>query len=150
MEVQFHKEPALVNHEIQVVVKAPEESQTVRELINYLNQFKMSPRRLLPIKTTDRIVTIKCQDLIKVEVQATTLSYYTVNEVVKTSGRLYQTLDALDNNFIQVSRHSVINLNYLESIESGFAGNMIAILDHKLKADVSRRYLPQLEKELGL
>ncbi|MBC7032115.1 LytTR family transcriptional regulator, partial [Salmonella enterica subsp. enterica serovar Enteritidis] len=44
----------------------------------------------------------------------------------------------------------VINLNYLESLESGFAGNMIAILANILKTDVSRRYLPDLEKELGL
>ena len=40
--------------------------------------------------------------------------------------------------------------SYLESLESGFAGNMIAILANKLKTDVSRRYLPDLEKELGL
>lgn len=51
---------------------------------------------------------------------------------------------------MQVSRHSVINLNYLESLESGFAGNMVAILAEGLKTEVSRRYLPDLERELGL
>ena len=49
-----------------------------------------------------------------------------------------------------MSKHSIINLDYLQSIESGFAGNMVAILKNGVKADVSRRYLPELEKELGL
>jgi len=88
--------------------------------------------------------------LIKIEVQATSLTYYTTAEVVKTTGRLYQVLEVLNDNFVQVSRHSIINLNYLESIENGFAGNMIVMLANNLKTDVTRKYLPELEKELGL
>ena len=88
--------------------------------------------------------------MIKVEVQGTSLTYYTLGEVVKTTGRLYQVLENLNDNFVQVSRHSIINLNYLESLESGFAGNMVAILAKGLKTDVSRRYLRDLERELGL
>lgn len=41
-------------------------------------------------------------------------------------------------------------MNYLESLEAGFTGNMIAKLAFKQKTDVSRRYLPELEKKLGL
>lgn len=88
--------------------------------------------------------------LIKIEVQATSLTYYTTEEVVKTTGRLYQVLEVLNDDFVQVSRHSIINLNYLESIENGFAGNMIVMLANNLKTDVTRKYLPELEKELGL
>ncbi len=102
------------------------------------------------MKTSDRIVTVKRDELIKVEVQGTSLTYYTLSEVVKTTGRLYQVLENLNEDFVQVSRHSVINLNYLESLESGFAGNMVAILAEGLKTEVSRRYLPDLERELGL
>lgn len=88
--------------------------------------------------------------LIKIEVQATSLTYYTTAEVVKTTGRLYQVLEVLNDNFVQVSRHPIINLNYLESIENGFAGHMIVRLANNLKTDVSRKSLPELERELGL
>lgn len=54
------------------------------------------------------------------------------------------------DDFVQVSKHGIINLNYLESLEAGFTGNMIAKLAFKQKTDVSRRYLPELEKKLGL
>lgn len=136
--------------EIEVEIRASAESGTVKRLISYLNKFGKRDRNLLPVKTSERIVTVKRDELIKVEVQGTSLTYYTLSEVVKTTGRLYQVLENLNDDFVQVSRHSVINLNYLESLESGFAGNMVAILAAGLKTDVSRRYLPDLERELGL
>ena len=149
MKVKFQADPSLED-EIEVEVRASDENGAVKRLINYVNKFGKRDRNLLPVKTSDRIVTVKRDELIKVEVQGTRITYYTVSEVVKTTGRLYQILENLNDDFVQVSRHSVINLNYLESLESGFAGNMVAILAEGLKTDVSRRYLSDLERELGL
>lgn len=149
MKVEFKKDESL-HDEIRVEVKSAEQDSTINKLLAYISKFDKQERSLLPIKTSDRIVTIKMNTLIKIEVQATSLTYYTTAEVVKTTGRLYQVLEVLNDNFIQVSRHSIINLNYLESIENGFAGNMIVRLANNLKTDVSRKYLPELEKELGL
>ena len=129
---------------------AKSKTPTVQRLIKYLNRFDKGERALLPIKTADRIITVKYRDLVKIEVQSTRLTFYTTNEVIETTGRLYKVLAGLNNDFVQVSRHAVININYLQSIEEGFAGNMVAVLEGRLKTDVSRRYLPLLEKELGL
>jgi len=149
LKVKFQEDPSLED-EIEVEIRASAESGTVKRLVSYLNKFGKRDRNLLPVKTSDRIVTVKRDELIKVEVQGTSLTYYTLSEVVKTTGRLYQVLENLNEDFVQVSRHSVINLNYLESLESGFAGNMVAILAEGLETEVSRRYLPDLERELGL
>ena len=149
MKVEFKKDESL-HDEIRVEVKSAEQDSTINKLLAYISKFDKQERSLLPIKTSDRIVTIKMNTLIKIEVQATSLTYYTTAEVVKTTGRLYQVLEVLNDNFVQVSRHSIINLNYLESIENGFAGNMIVRLANNLKTDVSRKYLPELERELGL
>ena len=149
MKVEFKKDESL-HDEIKVEVKSAEQDSTINKLLAYISKFDKQERSLLPIKTSDRIVTIKMNTLIKIEVQATSLTYYTTEEVVKTTGRLYQVLEVLNDNFVQVSRHSIINLNYLESIENGFSGNMIVMLANNLKTDVTRKYLPELEKELGL
>ena len=149
MKIEFKKDESL-HDEIRVEVKSAEQDSTINKLLAYISKFDKQERSLLPIKTSDRIVTIKMNTLIKIEVQATSLTYYTTAEVVKTTGRLYQVLEVLNDNFVQVSRHAIINLNYLESIENGFAGNMIVRLANNLKTDVSRKYLPELEKELGL
>ena len=143
MKVDFQIDQSL-DDEIQVEIRSGQKTPTVSRLISYLNKFGKKDRNLLPLKTSDRIVTIKREDLIKVEVASTRLTYYTTQETIETTGRLYQVLESLNDDFIQVSKHSIINLDYLQSIESGFAGNMVAILKNGVKADVSRRYLHEL------
>lgn len=150
MKFKFQIDSTLNDDEIEVVIKALRETESVDKLISYLQKFGKNRRALVPIKTEDRIVTVKQSEIVKIEVQSTKISFCTTNDVFKTTGRLYQVLDNLNDDFIQVSRHSVINLNYLESIELGFAGNMIAILTNDIKADVSRHYLSELEKKVGL
>lgn len=150
VKVEFIKDSSLASDDIQITIKAAKETSTTKRLAAYLTKFGKKERRLLPIKTSNWIVTIKYANLIKVEVQATSLSFFTTDEIIQSAGRLYQVLASLNDDFIQVSRHSIININYLESVEAGFAGSMVAILANNLKTDVSRRYLPALEKELGL
>ncbi|MDK7068093.1 LytTR family DNA-binding domain-containing protein [Lactobacillus paragasseri] len=150
MDVKFHSNPNLEEDQIEVKVVSARQTTNVNNLLSYIKNFDKKVDSLLPVKTEDRILTIKIEEIIKVEVEKTELSFYTTNSVIKTNGRLYQILEKLNNDFVQVSKHGIINLNYLESLEAGFTGNMIAKLDFKQKTDVSRRYLPELEKKLGL
>lgn len=150
MEIKFTSDSSCADDELKIAIMAKSKTPTVQRLIKYLNRFDKGERALLPIKTADRIITVKYRDLVKIEVQSTRLTFYTTNEVIETTGRLYKVLAGLNNDFVQFSRHAVININYLQSIEEGFAGNMVAVLEGRLKTDVSRRYLPLLEKELGL
>lgn len=150
MDVKFHSNPNLEDDQIEVKVVSARQTTNVNNLLSYIKNFDKKVDSLLPVKTEDRILTIKIEEIIKVEVEKTELSFYTTNSVIKTNGRLYQILEKLNNDFVQVSKHGIINLNYLESLEAGFTGNMIAKLDFKQKTDVSRRYLPELEKKLGL
>ena len=150
MDVEFHSNPNLEDDQIEVKVISAKETPKINSLLSYIKNFDKKVDSLLPVKTEDRILTIKIEEIIKVEVEKTELSFYTTNSVIKTNGRLYQILEKLNNDFVQVSKHGIINLNYLESLEAGFTGKMIAKLDFKQKTDVSRRYLPELEKKLGL
>lgn len=150
MDVEFHSNPNLEEDQIEVKVISARQTTNVNNLLSYIKNFDKKVDSLLPVKTEDRILTIKIEEIIKVEVEKTELSFYTTNAVIKTNGRLYQILEKLNNDFVQVSKHGIINLNYLESLEAGFTGNMIAKLAFKQKTDVSRRYLSELEKKLGL
>jgi Response regulator of the LytR/AlgR family len=150
VDVEFQLNPNLEDDQIEVKVVSARQTSKVNNLLAYIKNFDKKVDSLLPVKTEDRILTIKIEEIIKVEVEKTELSFYTTNAVIKTNGRLYQVLEKLNNDFVQVSKHGIINLNYLESLEAGFTGNMIAKLACKQKTDVSRRYLPKLEKKLGL
>ncbi|MGQ5709464.1 LytTR family DNA-binding domain-containing protein [Lactobacillus sp. PSON] len=150
MKVDFLEDRSLREKEIVVEVKACLENEEVDSLISFIQKFKQKSKKLLPVKSEDRIVTIKIKNIIKIEVQGTELTYYLPEETIKTKGRLYQVFNKLNMDFVQISRHAIVNINYLESLEAGFAGNMVAKLDYGYKTEVSRRYLRDLEKKLGL
>ncbi len=150
MQIHFEPDPSLGPDDLNIIVTAATKNDRVTSLINYLKKFNRQSSVLIPIKTEDKILTVKQVDLIKVEVTKSILSFYTKDAVVKTNGRLYQILTRLNENFVQVSKHGVININHLVSLEAGFTGNMIAKLSFNQRADVSRKYLPELERRLGL
>ena len=140
MDVEFHSNPNLEEDQIEVKVISARQTTNVNNLLSYIKNFDKKVDSLLPVKTEDRILTIKIEEIIKVEVEKTELSFYTTNAVIKTNGRLYQILEKLNNDFVQVSKHGIINLNYLESLEAGCTGNMMAKLAFKQKTDVSLIY----------
>ena len=113
MDVKFHSNPNLEEDQIEVKVISARQTTNVNNLLSYIKNFDKKVDSLLPVKTEDRILTIKIEEIIKVEVEKTELSFYTTNSVIKTNGRLYQILEKLNNDFVQVSKHGIINLNYL-------------------------------------
>lgn len=150
VQIHFQSDPLLGPDDLNIIVNAVTKNDKVINLLNYLDKYDQKSSSLIPIKTEDRILTIKQIELIKVEVTKNILSFYTKSDVIQANGRLYQVLTRLNENFVQVSKHGIINLNHLLSLEAGFTGNMIAKLNFDQRADVSRKYLPELERRLGL
>lgn len=150
MQIHFQSDPLLGPDDLNITVNAVTKNDKVINLLNYLDKYDQKSSSLIPIKTEDRILTIKQIELIKVEVTKNILSFYTKSDVIQANGRLYQVLTRLNENFVQVSKHGIINLNHLLSLEAGFTGNMIAKLNFDQRVDVSRKYLPELERRLGL
>ena len=64
--------------------------------------------------------------------------------------RLYELEKQLGNQFMQISKSTLVNLSYLESIEAGFNGTLLLKLKNGCKDYVSRKYLPEFKKYLGL
>ena len=64
--------------------------------------------------------------------------------------RLYELEQQLGKQFMQISKSTLVNLSYMDSVESGFSGTLLLKLKNGCKDYVSRRYLPQFKKYLGL
>ncbi len=47
-------------------------------------------------------------------------------------------------NFVQISKHAIINIDHLLSLSDSFSGNMTARLTNNIKSSVSRKYAPLL------
>lgn len=151
MKIHFQKNEQLADGEIDITLAAASNSLKVDELIAYLQKFDSMPPTIIPIKSTDQVVLVKPQDIELIDVSGSTLLIYANQTVIETKGRLYAFVEKLKNpNFVQVSKHAVININHLKSLEDSFAGAMTAVLAGNVKTSISRKYLSLLEHRLGL
>ena len=151
MQYYFEEKENLKLDEVQVLVQSQKKTKEVQEILDYLGAYDQGEVSVLPIKTSARIEMLKVDDLIYADVEGDSLILETSKGRILTNDRLYKFSQRLNNpDFVQVSKHALLNINHLEALEASFSGNMLAILTGKRKLDVSRRYLVNLEKRLGL
>ncbi|MGT2929229.1 LytTR family DNA-binding domain-containing protein [Streptococcus dentasini] len=151
MNYRFEEDKSLDREAIEVVVRSQILNAEVQQVLNYLSAYQTETPAVLPLKTADRIEMLKVQDLIFVDVDGSSLILETLQGRYQTNERLYRFSQRLNNpDFVQVSKHALLNINHLEALEASFSGNMLAILTGKRRLDVSRRYLRNLEERLGL
>lgn len=110
MQIHFQSDPLLGPDDLNVTVNAVAKNDKVIKLLNYLDKYNQKSSSLIPIKTEDRILTIKQTELIKVEVTKNILSFYTKSDVIQTNGRLYQVLTRLNENFVHIILQKVVLL----------------------------------------
>ncbi|WP_373300832.1 LytTR family DNA-binding domain-containing protein [Levilactobacillus wangkuiensis] len=134
-----------------VVVEAAAESPETAAIMTYLGNYQVAHAGIIPVKTPDRLVMVKAATIILADVQHETLMLYTTTDTITTHETLRHLIQRLANpNFVQVSKHGVLNLDHLQSLEDSFSGNMTAILTNQLKTAVSRKYVKDLMSKLGL
>ncbi|MFD1550311.1 LytTR family DNA-binding domain-containing protein [Levilactobacillus fuyuanensis] len=151
MRHKFEKNSEIDPADPLVVVQAASETEAVLDLLAYLDRYAATQPGMIAVKTPDRLVMVKVATIISAEIQTATLLLYTTSGVVTTKEPLRHLLQRLANpNFVQVSKHSVLNLDHLEALEDSFSGNMTATLTAKVKTDVSRKYVKGLMRRLGI
>ena len=151
MHYQFEEDSSLPKEAIEVLVRSGKYDQAVQDVLDYLAKFEQDRVEILPVKTAVRTELLRVSDLILVDVDGTSLILETTKGRLITTERLYKFRERLSNpDFVQVSKHALININHLKSLENSFSGNMLAMLTNDVTTNVSRRYLSALEKALGL
>lgn len=153
MKVKFSKDETLVDGEILVLVKSKNETKEVTRALNLIADLDVNTTisDKIPLKRGDEVVIVKVADIMFVEVNDEKLTFYTLEKEISVNGHLNKYLKVLDPiSFIQISRNSVINVNYLESLEMGFAGSVIAKLTNNKKVPISCRYVRKLYNYLGI
>lgn len=76
---------------------------------------------------------------------------YTAQSVYETDLRLYQLEEELGRTtFLRISKSVLLNLSHLRSVRSQSNGRMNGTLDNGEQIVISRRYVADLKKKLGL
>jgi len=153
VRVEFEQNLAIEATDPLVVVQAAARSPEVADGMAYLADYQDQAVHagIIPVKTPDRLVMVKTAAIILADIQQDTLLLYTTTGTITTHETLRHLVQRLGGKtFVQVSKHGVLNLDHLESLEDSFSGNMTAILTDHVKTAVSRKYVKQLMHQLGL
>ncbi len=64
--------------------------------------------------------------------------------------RLYSYEEQLGGGFMRISKSTLVNLSFIDSVEPSFNGMMHLRLKNGCKDYISRKYLPAFKKYLGI
>ena len=98
----------------------------------------------------EELVILQSEDIYMIRVENGETIIYGQSQKYRSRKRLYELSDQLGSKFMQISKATLINLSYMDSIEPGFSGTLLLKLKNGCKEYVSRKYLPDFKKYLGL
>ncbi len=98
----------------------------------------------------DTVVILKPEEIYKVCIEGGDTIIYGKTQKYRSRKRLYELEQQLGKRFMQISKYTLVNLDYIDSVESGFNCTLLLKLKNGSKDYVSRTYLPKFKKYLGL
>ncbi len=120
------------------------------EIQRMIDIFSNSETPITALQNEEDIVVLQPKDIYMVRVENGDTVIYGAKQKYRSRKRLYELADQLGKQFMQISKTTLINLSYMDSIEPGFSGTLLLKLKNGSKDYVSRKYLPEFKKYLGL
>ena len=106
-----------------------------------LDIFGSNESPITAFKNENDIVILQPKEIYMVRVENKDTIIYGKEHRYRSRKRLYD---------MQISKSTLVNLSYMNNVEAGFSGTLLLKLKNGCKDYVSRKYLPEFKKYLGL
>ena len=120
------------------------------EIQRIIDAFGTSDTPITALQNEEDLVILQPKEIYMVRVENGDTVIYGERRKYRSRKRLYELGQQLGKQFMQISKSTLINLSYMDSIEQGFSGTLLLQLKNGSKDYVSRTYLPEFKKYLGL
>jgi DNA-binding LytR/AlgR family response regulator len=120
------------------------------EIQRIINTFSAGKMPITALQNERNIIVLKPDEIYMVRIENGATMIYGRSQKYRSPKRLYELGGQLGKHFMQISKSTLINLSYMDSIEPGFSGTLLLKLKNGCKDYVSRTYLPDFKKYLGL
>lgn len=127
------------------VIYASSVTEDVKNAISFFE--KENP--YITVSDNERITVLQPEEIFMVRVENDHTVVYCEKKRYQSSKRLYQLEKELGKNFMRISKSTIINLRQIYCVEPSF-GMMCIVLKNGSKDCISRKYLPDFKKYLGL
>ena len=120
------------------------------EITRIIDMFSNNETPVTALQNEEEIVVLQPKEIYMVRIEGGDTVIYGEKQKYRSRKRLYELSELLGKQFMQISKTTLINLSYIDSIEPGFSGTMLMRLKNGNKDYVSRKYLPEFKRYLGL
>jgi len=119
------------------------------ELLNALNAIK-APSNMLVAYIDNDIHRLKPSDVFYFEAVDKKTFVYCESEVYESKLKLYELDELAMSDFFRISKSVIVNLSKIKSLSPSFSGRVEAVLTNKERVIISRQYVSELKKALGI
>ena len=120
------------------------------EITRFIDLFSSNETPVTALQNEEEIVVLQPKEIYMVRIEGGDTVIYGEKQKYRSRKRLYELAEQLGKQFMQISKTTLINLNYIDRIEPGFSGTLLMKLKNGNKDYVSRKYLPEFKRYLGL
>ena len=143
--VRFERDESL--DRIEVVVRAAEKDEKVRELLQQLQS--ESPKTIRVFDGEGTVCALDVREIVLVSVRGKLVNVITENEnwfTLRTLQALEEELD--ERRFIRISRYELVNSDKIRRCNFSAAGTLRLELAGGMETWASRRCIPEIQKRL--
>ena len=105
---------------------------------------------MLAVRKGSDIALLEFSEVFMLRVEDKQVKVYTKNTEYLIKKPLYQVEETLNNDFVRISKTTIVNLKKIERVAPSLKGMMFIQLKNGLKDNISRKYLPDFKNALDL
>ena len=105
---------------------------------------------MMAVKKGSDIALLQLNEIYMFRVEDKQVKVYTQNGEYQIKKALYQIEDALNSDFVRISKTTIVNLRKIGRVAPSLKGMMFIELKNGLKDNISRKYLPDFKEALDL
>ena len=133
--------------EDEVTIKCKEINQTIKRVQQSISSANLIPKLIFYKNDTEYYLNIN--DILFFETSENSVEAHTEKEVYKIKYRLYELEEMLPNNFVRVSKSTILNVNQIYSINRNLtSSSLIQFYKSYKQVYVSRNYNKILKQRL--
>ena len=128
------------------IIHTPEVNEQVQRVLSYMRQ----DTHTLSGQKDDRQYVLSIHEILFAQVKEEKTYVYTMDQMYRVKHRLYEIKQMVGHDFVQISKSSIVRIDACESVEIDFGGALVLHIKNGLKTYVSRHYLKNFKKQIGL
>lgn len=105
---------------------------------------------VITAKDKEKIIVLNPDEIYMVRAEAGEVHVYCEDKTYRSARRLYELETELGSDFMRISKSTIVNLKKIDSVEPSFNAMMYLVMKNGCKDYITRTYLMQFKKYLGL